>query len=266
MKSSKGRVPWTRNTRRGRLIIPGTFQVRPSPSSFPPNAFRVSYIRLELNFLSFCILSSIDLFFNERNIKDIFKPARFYFLLIASLFTLICRLSINFLAQHIHSSRTKFRFESEKSKKKCVITAWGDDGGQGRLMPRNGCNERGPGSGRSNDLCNTTAWPHQIWYRGTCWEHVETPPPWLDSRGGKKCVQHVRRGLRAKLYGHRRLLSCAYRGRIGNLYLRLMIEREKKKWALEFGTKLLEGDNNNVFGGRGFIEGIGVGRNNVFGN
>lgn len=45
------------------------------------------------------------------------------------------------------------------------------------------------------------------------------------------------------------------------MYLRLMIEREKKKWALEFGTKLLEGDNNNVFGGRGFIEGIGVGRN-----
>lgn len=172
---------------------------------------------------------------------------------------------------NIHSSRNheiSFRVEgqSEKSKKKCVITAWGDDGGQGRLMPRNGCNERGPGSGRSNDLCNTTAWPHQIWYRGTCWEHVETPPPWLGSRGGKKCVQHVRRGLRAKLYGHRRLLSCAYRGRIGNLYLRLMIEREKKKWALEFGTKLLEGDNNNVFGGRGFIEGIGVGRNNVFGN
>lgn len=80
--------------------------------------------------------------------------------------------SINFVAQPgscvvfiTRGPGTKFRFEDEKSTEKIgggEVYHNGGNSGQGQLMPRNGCNERGPGSPHGNDLCNTTAWPHQI--------------------------------------------------------------------------------------------------------
>lgn len=58
---------------------------------------------------------------------------------------------------------TKFRFEDEKSTGKIgggEVHHNGGNSGQGQLMPRNGCNERGPGSPHGNDLCTGVTRPH----------------------------------------------------------------------------------------------------------
>lgn len=78
--------------------------------------------------------------------------------------------SINFVAQPgscvvfiVRGPGTKFRFEDEKSTGKIgggEVYHNGGNSGQGQLMPRNGCNERGPGSPHGNDLCTGVTRPH----------------------------------------------------------------------------------------------------------
>lgn len=53
---------------------------------------------------------------------------------------------------------SKMRNRRKKSAEECIIT--GVIVGQGQLMPRNGCNERGPGSPHGNDLCTGVTRPH----------------------------------------------------------------------------------------------------------
>lgn len=58
----------------------------------------------------------------------------------------------------------------------------GGDSGQGQLMPRNGCNERGARSPLGNDPCTGVTRPHgpiksDIGRVGNMFAAVETPPP-----------------------------------------------------------------------------------------